>query len=846
MITIEVAVLAPLPGPYTYEVPPALAAQVRVGSRVWVPMRERRLEGVVLHVTPDAAPGQGQGNIQSLRAILQVVDAPPLPQDLLQTARFIADYYLVPHGEALRLILPTPASARGAAKVALTEAGAEMAGKLGAALVPQDAAALAPVEQELLLGLARLCQRGRPAAAPRLREALSGRGAAEIAAGLARLAEAGLVAQDEEVQAGVKVLHETIVAPVVAPPGSPSPAQALGRSRVRAALLAALNEQGPLSLPVLSKINPRAAEHVKALAAAGLVTVHRREVVRDALGQRWADAPPSIAAAAPLRLTEAQDAVLRALLLGLDRCPGAGEPGDPPAFLLHGVTGSGKTEIYLQLIAEVLRRGRTALVLVPEIGLTPQLAARFRARFGPDVAVLHSGLSAGERADSWRHLAHGELRIALGPRSALFAPLSRLGAVIVDEEHDPSFKQQDGVRYQGRDVALVRARAAGALTVLGSATPSLETLALVEAGKLTKLRLPGRATGSPLPPVRVLDLKQHLIGPEDGLISGPLANALTEVLARKEQAILFLNRRGYATFLLCKGCGHRFQCRHCAVTLTWHKGREDLICHYCGYIEELPERCPQCLARSIERLGLGTQRIEEQIAARFPGARVGRLDRDSAAGAGLHAVLLSMHRREIDILIGTQMLAKGHDFPYVTLVGVVLADTGISQPDFRASERTFQLLSQVAGRAGRAERPGTVLIQTFSPSHPAVRHACTHDFDAFAAEELAARRELGFPPYARMAAVRVDGVDPMLVQQVAREVAARVRQVLARAPQEAMASVLGPAAAPLSRLKGRTRWQMLVRARNSRALHTLLRAALAAEVPKLVRLSVDVDPVSTL
>ncbi|HRI53950.1 MAG TPA: primosomal protein N', partial [Pseudomonadota bacterium] len=519
-------------------------------------------------------------------------------------------------------------------------------------------------------------------------------------------------------------------------------------------------------------------------------------------------------------------------------------------FLLHGVTGSGKTELYLQLIDAALQAGRTALVLVPEIALTPQLSARFMARFGRDVAVLHSALTPGQRADAWRRILLGEVRIALGPRSALFAPLSRLGVVIVDEEHDSSFKQQDGVRYHGRDTALVRAQQAGAVAVLGSATPSLESMELVRRGKLQRLTLLTRATGVPMPSVTVIDLKQHVFAEDRLLLSTPLQNAIKETLAAGEQAILFLNRRGYATFLLCQRCGHRLECPHCSVTLTWHKETGELCCHYCGQHEPVPEACPLCQQKSIQRLGLGTEKLQEQLAACFPTARVARLDRDTASHSGLHRVLAAMHRREIDLLIGTQMLAKGHDFPGVTLVGVVLADTGMGLPDFRASEKTFQLLAQVAGRAGRQGRPGRVLIQTYNPDHPAVTAAASHDYLTFAQGELYAREQLGYPPHCRLGLLRVDGVDPYAVRDAAHEVAATVRALIERLGREGEAdaalSLLGPAEAPLSRLKGRTRWQMIVRAPQSRALRALLRAALQITLPRALRLTAHVDPVSTL
>src|SRR6185503_16558181 len=392
-------------------------------------------------------------------------------------------------------------------------------------------------------------------------------------------------------------------------------------------------------------------------------------------------------------------------------------------FLLHGVTGSGKTEVYLRVIAKALEAGRTALVLVPEISLTPQLAARFRARFGDLVAILHSGLSETARFGEWSRLRRGEARIAVGARSAVFAPLANLGVIVVDEEHDGSFKQDESPRYHARDVALVRAQRAGAVCVLGSATPSLEShahavrpvseLPGASGTAYRRLVLTQRPTARPMPEVQIIDLRTHMAD-GDAFLSSPLRTAIGETLANGDQIILFLNRRGFSTFVLCRGCGHAFRCKHCSVSMTYHRHSDRLACHYCGAQERIPETCPSCGGKdTIVRKGLGTEKVADAIAAEFPQARVARLDLDVASGAKIEAVLSRVARREVDILVGTQMVTKGHDFPGVTLVGVLCADTGLNLPDFRASERTFQLLTQVAGRAGRGERPGRAIIQTF-------------------------------------------------------------------------------------------------------------------------------------
>jgi primosomal protein N' (replication factor Y) (superfamily II helicase) len=486
-------------------------------------------------------------------------------------------------------------------------------------------------------------------------------------------------------------------------------------------------------------------------------------------------------------------------------------------------------------------------VLVPEIALTPQLAARFRARFGDDVAVLHSALPPGERRAAWRRLRAGEVGIALGARSAVFAPIRSLGVVVVDEEHDGSFKQEEGVRYHGRDLAVVRAQKAGAVAVLGSATPSLESFRNVLVGRFRRLTLPIRANPAaatrPLPPVEILDLRQH---PPDrgGLLSPPLALAMTAALTAGEQVILFLNRRGFSTLMLCRSCGHVVRCPHCAVSMTYHRGRDRLVCHYCARTEAVSAVCPACRRPTLEGLGMGTEQVESMVAAQFPTARVARLDRDTAddgRGAALERLLRRMHDREIDVLVGTQMVTKGHDFAGVTLVGVLQPDQGMHLPDFRAAERTFQLLEQVAGRAGRGERPGRVIVQTYSPEHAAIECLRTHDYEGFVKGELANRQDAQYPPFSRMIAVRGDGPEENQVRTVAAE-AAR----LARAAAGATVRVLGPAEAPLARLRGRVRWQVWLSGPDRASVASVARAAGEAPLPRDVRLAIDVDPQSVL
>ncbi|HRH00620.1 MAG TPA: primosomal protein N', partial [Polyangiaceae bacterium] len=576
---------------------------------------------------------------------------------------------------------------------------------------------------------------------------------------------------------------------------------------------------------------------VRRLEALGLVTVGEQERARDAFFdagvERDADKEPTAAQAGAI-------AALQAALFGETARP----------FLLHGVTGSGKTEVYLRAIAEAKRLGRGTVVLVPEIALTPQLVGRFRARFGDDVAVLHSGLSARERHDMWHLLREGKVDVAIGARSALFAPVARLGLIVVDEEHDPSFKQEEGVRYHARDMALLRARRAGAVCVLGSATPSLESEHLVSEGKLVRLTLPTRARDQAMPRVTVVNLRRTGAGPTgDKRLSLPLHRALEENLAAGGQTILFLNRRGFSPALRCGACGTVASCPNCSVALTFHKASGSVLrCHTCDHEEPVRATCLACASPDVVLEGLGTERLEETLSAAFPTARVARLDRDVASGKDAEKVLARVRAREVDILVGTQMVTKGHDLPEVTLVGVLNADAALSMPDFRASERAFQLLVQVAGRAGRGETAGRVIVQTYDPTHPSIRFGIAHDTAGFVAAELVHRRELGYPPYSRMVLVRVDAADPELALQWAAHLGEIARAAPREGARRASVEVLGPAPAPIAKLKNRHRFRLMLRSSDRAGLRAAALAVVRAfgELPRQVRAQVDVDPVQMM
>lgn len=569
----------------------------------------------------------------------------------------------------------------------------------------------------------------------------------------------------------------------------------------------------------------------------------------------------------PLTLTSEQDAALEEIYR-------ASSVGGPSVFLIEGITGSGKTEVYIRLFEKLVADGKRGLLLVPEIGLTPQLTGRAAARFRDRVAVYHSGLTDAQRHAQWLRMKRGEVDVVIGTRSALFAPLPGLGAIVVDEEHDGSYKQDDGIAYHGRDAAVMRAHIEGIPAILGSATPSLESIENARKGKYRLLRLSERPTGAPLPTVEIVDMRRGGRA-EDGAagskraqkagkksegetlrrefcaLSPALYDAIGETLARGEQVLLFTGRRGFAGSLQCDGCGEAIKCPNCDIALTPHRRGEglSLACHYCDYSISVPRECPSCGEGSLQPIGHGTERVEDELADFFPRARVSRFDSDSASSpAKRKKILTDMRRGLVDILVGTQMVTKGHDFPNVTLVGVISADVALHLPDFRAAERTFQLLTQVAGRAGRGDKAGRVIVQTRQPGHASFLAAKEHDIASFAEEEIKHRRELHYPPCARLANVRFSSTSADKVARAADD-SAKIARRIAGPDRPGRVTLLGPAPAPFSKLKGRHRWQLLVKASSPSALSsfvTLLRPALAASMPSGVRFSLDIDPVNLL
>ncbi|MGH8065624.1 MAG: primosomal protein N' [Candidatus Entotheonellia bacterium] len=815
---IDVAPLGPIPELLTYALPPEWQGLARPGMRVLVPLGGRVVTGcvVALQETPP---------VDAPKFVVDLLDdEPALTPDLLALTQWMASYYVATWGETIRAALPRALQSGSVQTITLTPKGQTTAAREARSTL--ESRILTALAQHRSVTLKRL---QRQITAPGLRSAIQ------------RLSTEGVVEVSQKVSPPkFHAPTEHLFQLALSSEEITSAIQPMERrAPQQAALLGHLLKTGPATAAELRRHIPGATQLLRALEQKGLlVTVERPRapMLAMATDAAFLDAPD-------VTLTSAQGNALEHIqkLLPLHEFA---------PVLLHGVTGSGKTEVYMRAMAAALSQGKQVIYLVPEIALTPQLLTRLHARFGQDVAVLHSRLTRGERLDEWLRIHRQQASIAIGPRSAIFAPLQRLGLIIVDEEHDPSYKQEEAPRYLARDVAIMRAKLCQALVVLGSATPSLESFANAQQQRYRYLQLPDRVRTKDLPEVVLVDLRREENRAGAGeVLSHPLRKAITGHLARGEQTLLFLNRRGYATFVQCHDCGHICQCPRCSVALTFHIDDRTLKCHYCQFTTSPPETCPACHGTRVEYFGTGTQKVEREVRRIFPQARVARMDRDATGGRHAYQdILTRLARGEIDILIGTQMITKGHDFPRITLVGVVSADVTLGLPDFRAAERTFQLLTQVAGRAGRGEVPGEVIVQTFAPQHYAIQHAQAHDFHGFYAEEIAYRKRLDYPPAVRLAAIRFDARDPQAVEQYCQAFVTLLRPYVRDAEG---VTLLGPAPAALAKLNNRYRWHLLLKAPTARRLHDVIEDGLnalkqAAIARSGVRLMVDVDPVNLL
>ena len=845
----DVALPVPLDMAFTYIVPETM--ELVIGGRVLVPFRQKRMSGIVVAIH-DRGPQAMNGSVK-VKAVIEPLDsAPVLDDQLLKLGKWIADYYLAPLGEVLRTMLPLSAEFKRAIRFRITDQGhtalhlAGMSGAARAQRTPEEQL----VEFRVLDYLAERDGDGVNEASLRN----TTRASKSLLAGMVR--KKWIVRED--VSAGQDATRKLKVAVLLSANerSAPSPSHAN---------FAPFNAPPDPSVdpplvassqtPSQGKLNNNQRTLIDTLAAAGgrvpveilraldlphstLATLVRRGLVE------LVDEPQdfSVSKIKPrpspfqFQFTPAQREALTKIYEGVASRKFGG-------MLLHGVTGSGKTAVYLAGMREVLEQGRSAILLVPEIGLTPAVAADLHQVFGDEVAILHSALTHVERAEQWHRIKRGDARVVVGTRSAVFAPVSNLALVIVDEEQDSSYKQEETPRYHARDVAVMRAKMAGAVVVLGSATPSLESYYNARKNKYALIELPDRVENRPLPEVEIIDMRQEFQETgHDHVISRKLSDEIRQRLDRKEQVMILLNRRGYSPVALCRACGEALQCTNCAVSMTHHKREHKMQCHYCGFVSAIPKKCAHCSSEYVYFVGTGSEKLEELLHGMFPQARIGRLDRDTVRGReDFERALNALDEGELDMLVGTQMIAKGHDIHGVTLVGVVGADAALGLPDFRAAERTFQLLTQVAGRAGRGQSPGKVVLQTYFPDHYAVQFAACHDFAGFYDKELQFRSWMHYPPYSAIANViiRSEELDEALTWS--GEIGRWFEKI-----QHQGIRVLGPAAAPILRLKRDYRYHFILKSPSREKINTLLRAMLAEAAARKIprtQIIVDVDAV---
>jgi primosomal protein N' (replication factor Y) len=830
---VTVAVPVPALDALTYDLPAGLDAAR--GMRVLVPVGTRLLTGCVLDVASEPASGVEP---ERLKPVAEVLDSSPfLPASVVDLAEWVAAYYLCGIGDAIAAAMPPFSWVDSEPAYRATPLAASEA----VALDFDDQPGEPPRGTRHADGheVLRLLKDGatvrRSALVAQLGRA--GVSADDARRALSSLQRSGAVDVVRELR-GRAFAFKTARFALPTTAGLEATDTTSGLTSRQHACLQILRAQ-----PAGTALSDLQADGVSravvsALAKRGLVALVERRVERDPFeGATALQDEGREAAKARVVLTGEQDAAL-------DRLTALAQARAFGVALLHGVTGSGKTEVYRRLAQAVCASGRRVLMLVPEIALTPAVAATLRHTFGNRVAIQHSALSEGERHDQWHRIRRGDVDVVVGTRSAVFAPMDSLGLVIVDEEHDTSYKQEEAPRYHGRDVAIVRAQRAGALVVLGSATPALETFQNARSGRYELISLTRRVLDRPLARVTLVDMREHYAaeGP-DVIVSPPLREAIGERLARGEQAVILLNRRGYASAVLCRACGGTLECPNCSVSLTYHKRLHRARCHYCDFSTPVPRTCQSCGGDLLEYTGVGTERVEAEIGARFPDVRIARVDRDTIRRRGeITRVLDRFARRELDVLVGTQMIAKGHDFPAVTLVGVISADVGLGLADFRAGERTFQLLTQVSGRAGRGEAPGEALIQTLYPDHYSIRLATTQDYDAFFEREMRFRTAMRYPPAHWLVSVVLRGPSMVEAMTTARRLAEDTR----RAGAAAEIQVVGPAPAPLSRLRGDHRAQFFVKGTDRNALRASVRRAVAARADLRRQVTIDVDPLSVL
>ncbi len=800
---ITVAVTLPVMNTYTYSMPEHLKKMCAPGMRVLVPFGRRRVTGYII-----SEKKQCKGF--KAKKILDVLDDHSLfPESQIRFFKWISEYYIHPMGEVIKSALPSGLDRHDVLCVFVEEKGRKILGN----------GSLSAGEEMVLEYVA-----GRKSCPMKqLLKAHPG-----VSALVRKMEKKDLIMVSAVLKKdGVKIKNEKFITPGT---GEPTP---IRMSKKRLKILSIVKDKKEISLTGLKADVPTASTLIKPLAQAGYVKITERQVFRDPLGEPVEpDTPPM--------LTQEQAGVVDRVLLKMDK-------GYSP-YLLSGVTGSGKTEVYMRLVQDVVKNDKRAIVLVPEISLISQTERRFRARFGNKIAVIHSSLTKGELLDQWRKIALNKVDIVIGARSCIFAPFENIGLIIVDEEHDSSYKQETGLRYNARDLAVVRAKQNNCPVILGSATPSVQSYQNVSMGRFKELKLHKRVNQYPLPEISLVDLKKYQDAKGfDRIITPKLALQIRKCLDSGNQALIFLNRRGYATSPVCRDCGKSLHCRYCDVTLTFHKGYNEYRCHLCGDKRNVNVRCPSCKSSKIRPLGFGTERVETIMKDLFPDARIARMDQDTTSAKGATVrILKNIRNRNVDIVVGTQMLAKGHDFPSITLVGVVCADLSLNLPDFRAGERTFQLLAQVAGRAGRGDTPGKVIMQTYNPEHFIIEASRKQDFREFFQNEAPFRKALMYPPFSRMIQLKISGGKKPRVERFALSVSEVLQAFLEEeGNQTHPVQILGPIEAAIGKISSMFRWQILLKSPSSALLNRMVSTMM--DHPKTasrsgIRLVIDVDP----
>jgi len=755
---------------FSYTLPSAME-DIGVGWRVLVPFGNRKVEGFVINVSNSDETG--------LKQVIEVLDETPwFNENMLITAKWLSEYYLCSLAEAMRLFIPGKSGIKNSVKYTIaTQIEIEQAKKN-----------LAAQPAEYLKLFMYLVQCG-PLSVAQMKRKFG-----ECCEKIVRfLMQRKLIIREYSTQKKLKAKYTPVIRLAVERKQALAYAAGLAGKPAQHRLLSVLLDTGELKVEDLKALKI-SRDTIKRLVAAGVLEVNQKRILRDS----YADISEK---AINLRLNSQQEHVLQAIVPYISK-------RKYHSFLLHGITGSGKTQIYIEAVAEARRNNRQAIVLVPEIALTSQIVARFKARFGNDVVVMHSKLSVNERSDAMQRLRSGQAGIAIGARSAIFAPIDDLGIVVIDEEHEFTYKQEEAPRYHTRQVALTRADFAGAVVVLGSATPAIDTYYQALQGKHTLLEMSERINGATLPQVEIVDMRKELKCGRRSVISLPLQYLLAETIQRGEQAVILLNRRGYSTFVLCRECGHIMRCRHCSISMVYHNNGR-LRCHYCQASELAPDICPVCGSRYIRYFGTGTQRLEEELTKMFPGIRIARMDQDTTGGKLDHdRILNAFAGGNYDILLGTQMVAKGHDIKNVTAVGIITADSALNLPDFRAAEKTFALLTQAAGRAGRGQTSGKVIIQTYNPDHYAVKAGANHDYENFYHSEINYRKELFYPPFSHIIKVTILANNESDVRRKAENIASELKAAL---NGQSTTQIVGPFVAPLAKINNVFRMTILIK-----------------------------------